>query len=148
MADTKTTWDASIGRGDWTLSGPVLDTGDDLSTAILISLFTDRQAAADDDIPDGTTNRRGWWGDLDSDTQIGSRLWLLSRAKQTTETLQRANDYINEALQWLIDDGVVASFDVSLWWIKSGQLGGLIVAHKQNGTTTSVAYQSLWSAIT
>ncbi|SIT50433.1 Mu-like prophage protein gp46 [Paraburkholderia piptadeniae] len=148
MADTKTAWDPTLGRGDWVLSGALLQTGDDLETAVLISLFSDRQAAADDEIPDGTTNPRGWWGDLDSDTQIGSRLWLLSRAKQTTETLQRANDYIVEALQWLIDDGVVASFDIAVEWTQAGRLGALIVAHKTNGTTTSVAYQSLWSAIT
>lgn len=148
MADTQTRWDPTQGRGDWAMSGPILATGNDLETAILISLFTDRQAARDDEIPDGTTNPRGWWGDLDSDTQIGSRLWLLSRAKQTTETLQRANDYIAEALQWLIDDGVVASFDIVVEWTAASRLGALIVAHKTSGTTTSVAYQSLWSAIT
>ncbi|HHX4055422.1 TPA: phage head spike fiber domain-containing protein [Burkholderia contaminans] len=129
-------------------NGGYLDTGDDLSTAILISLFSDRQAAPDDEIPDGTTNPRGWWGDLDSSTQIGSRLWLLSRAKQTTETLKRANDYIAEALQWLIDDGAVAYFEIFVQWTQAGRLGARVVAHKQNGTTTSVAYQSLWSAIT
>lgn len=147
MADISTTWQPTTGRGDWSMSGALLTSGNDLETAILISLFTDRQAAPDDEIPDGTSDPRGWWGDLDSDTHIGSRLWLLSRAKQTTETLQRANDYIVEALQWLIDDGVVAKFDITVEWTALSQLGAKIVAHKTDGTKTAVAYTSAWSAI-
>ena len=56
----------------------------DLQTAILISLFTDAQASPDDMIQDGSGDPRGWWGDLGSSKPIGSKLWLLGRAKQTT----------------------------------------------------------------
>lgn len=148
MADTTTTWDPAAGYGDWSLSGSVLTTGSDLATAILNSLFTDRQAAEDDEIPDGTTNPRGWWGDLDSDAQIGSRLWLLSRSKQTPETLQRAYDYIVEALQWLLDDGVVAKFDIAVEWTAVSRLGARVTAYKKDGTKEAVAYASAWSALT
>ncbi len=129
------------------MSGVLLASGNDLETAILISLFTDRRASPDDEIPDGTSDPRGWWGDLGADVPIGSRLWLLSRAKQTAETLQRANDYIIEALQWLIDDGVVVKFDVTVEWTDLSRLGARIVAHKSDGSKTAVAYTSAWSAI-
>ena len=130
------------------MSGSVLTTGSELATAILISLFTDRQAADDDDIPDGTLNPRGWWGDLDSDYQIGSRLWLLSRSKATAETRQRATDYITEALQWLIDDGVVAKFDIDVEWSATSTLGARVIAYKKDGTKEAVAYASTWSGLT
>lgn len=147
MSDTTTVWDVANARGDWQMSGAQLATGNDLQTAILISLFTDRMAADSDVIPDGTTDPRGWWGDAGETYQIGSRLWLLSRAKQTQETLQRAYDYIVEALQWLIDDGVVAKFDVLVEWTKASELGAQVVAYKQDGSTSATAYTWAWQGI-
>ena len=105
MADISTIWNST--NGDWQLSGKSLASGKDLLTAVVISLFTDRQAEPDNPISDGTDDLRGWWGDTGSD-RIGSRLWLLERSKRTQATLQLAQGYIAEALQWLIDDGVVA----------------------------------------
>lgn len=141
-------WDSSNNRGDWQTLGPVLATGNDLETAILVSLFTDRMAAADDAIPDGSGDPRGWWGDADGTTQIGSRLWLLQRAKQTTETLQRAFDYIAEALQWLIDDKVVARFDITVEWTRTSFLGAKVVAYQQVGSDASTAFQFVWNGLT
>ncbi|MCY0854349.1 phage GP46 family protein [Cupriavidus sp. D39] len=147
MADTKTVWDAANSRGDWQIAGPLLASGDDLQTAMLISLFTDRMADDSDVIPGGTNDPRGWWGDDGQTVKIGSRLWLLSREKQTQETLQRAYDYIVEALQWLIDDGVVAKFDVLVEWTKTGELGAHVVAYKQDGSAAASAYAWAWQGI-
>lgn len=147
MSDTTTVWDTANSRGDWQMSGAQLATGNDLQTAILISLFTDRMAEESDVIPDGTTDPRGWWGDAGQTVQIGSRLWLLSRAKQTQETSQRAYDYIVEALQWLIDDGVVAKFDVLVEWTKASELGAQVVAYKQDGSTSATAFTWAWQGI-
>ena len=44
MTDTATLWDIPNSRDDWHLIGPALQIGNDLSIAVLISLFTDRQA--------------------------------------------------------------------------------------------------------
>ncbi len=114
------------------MSGPVLATGNDIETAILISIFSDRMAEPGDLIPDGTNDPRGWWAD--DDVPIGSRMWLLKRAKQTTKTLQRAYDYLAEALQWMIDDGVAGRFDISTRWVRTGMLGAAIVAYSPTGT--------------
>lgn len=124
-----------------------LQSGNDLETAILISLFTDREANPGDVIPDGTGDARGWVGDQDQDYQIGSRLWLLSRAKQTLETLQRASDYIAEALQWLIDDGVVARFDITVEWTRPSMLGARIVAYSGDGAIVPMNFSWVWKAI-
>jgi len=146
MADITISWDTAHNRGDWTMSGPMLTTGDDLQTAILISLFTDRMAQPGDVIPDGTNDPRGWWAD--GAVPIGSRMWLLQRAKQTQQTLQLAYDYIAEALQWLIDDGVVAGFDIVTSWPRASMLGAQITAYKQNGTQlTTGLYSWAWAGI-
>ena len=86
-----------------------------LETAVIISLFTDRQADDDDVIPDGTKDKRGWWGDFlasVSGDRIGSRLWLLEREKQTESVRKDAEGYADEALEWFIDDEVMQSIDV------------------------------------
>ena len=86
-----------------------------LETAVIISLFSDhrvtREEAARDD-----TDLRGWWADsvdpLVETDSIGSKLWLLSREKSTDETLSRARQYCEEALQWLLDESVADSLTV------------------------------------
>ncbi|WP_250538703.1 MULTISPECIES: phage GP46 family protein [unclassified Caballeronia] len=130
------------------VSGGYLETGNDLQTAVLLSLFTDRVANADDVIPDGTGDPRGWWGDLDEDSPIGSRLWLLDRSKQTQEVLNNARDYIVEALQWLVDDGVVASMDVQTEWTRATFLGAQITLYQPAGPSVSLTYAWAWQQLT
>lgn len=76
---------------------------DGLETAILMSLLTDARAQDDDQIIND--DRRGWWGDYLENQSIGSRLWLLRRAKITDKTVQKVQEYVFEALKWLLDDG-------------------------------------------
>ncbi len=147
MSDVAIQWDVTLGRGDWVLSGALIETGDDLQTAVLLSLFTDRVAEADDVIPDGTSDRRGWWGDAYESNPIGSRLWLLDRAKGTAETVASARDYIVEALQWLIDDGVVASFEITVEWTAPMQLGAQVVALRNDGTSVPMSFPWVWAGI-
>jgi len=148
MPDISLVWDVDNSRGDWQLVGPVLLTGNDLASAALISLFSDRIANPDDVIPDGTDDPRGWWGDLGEDQPIGSRLWLLSRAKQTQETLNNAVDYSREALQWFIDDGVVARIDVFAQWVRTSFLGLQAIFYNQDGTTAAaLSYAWAWNQI-
>lgn len=146
--DIATLWSPDLGRGDWAVAGPALQDGGDLATAVLISLFTDRSANPGDVIPDGTTDRRGWWGDEGEDHPIGSRLWLLDRAKQTNETLARAKDYMAEALQWLIDDGVAASIDIYAEWTRRGTLGAQITVHQPGKSApTTLSFAWAWQGI-
>jgi phage gp46-like protein len=162
MADITTFWVPDQSAGDWLLQGPDLADGNDLATAILISVFTDRTANTDDVIPDGTDDPRGWWGDTQggstqgSNAQaaggaqavpVGSRLWLLARAKQNDDTLQRAYDYLTECLQWMLDDGVVAHFDVLVQWQRRSFLGAQITAHFQDGTNQVTAFSWAWNSI-
>lgn len=112
MADIATVW-RDFG-GAWEVQGAALLADDGLETAIVLSLFTDRFAEADE-VPSGAASRRGWWGDSYGDLpgdRIGSRLWLLAREKAVPEVLRRAEAYASEALQWLIDDGIASAVSV------------------------------------
>lgn len=106
---------------DWAIADGDLLADGGLYTAVAISLFTDRVANPDDPLPNDSGDRRGWWGDVwlppladGTPDHIGSRLWLLARALQLPQTAQRAQAYCQEALAWLVDDGVAASVAVPL----------------------------------
>ena len=142
MSDIRTTW--RVDRGDWALSGSVLASGGDLFTAVAISLFTDREATTDDVIPDGSGDPRGWWAD-GLEVKIGSRIWLLARSKRTQQVLLRAQDYAREALQWMIDDGVVAQFGVITEWTARNTLGVQIIAYRSNGQTEAMNFAWAWA---
>jgi len=105
---------ATNGAFDLELKNGDLSRDEGLETAVAISLFTDKRVN-DEELPALEKSKRGWWGDMfpeiDQD-KIGSRLWTLERSKRTQETLRLAEDYAREALQWLIEDGVIESVAV------------------------------------
>ena len=145
MTDIRIFWTAD--RGDWTLTGGAIEMGDDLESAILISLFTDRLATTDFKPTDGTNDRRGWWGDSYADAddvQIGSRLWQLERSKKLTSTLNKAREYCAESLQWLIDDGVVSVFKIDAEWQNSTRLALRIAATRPDGSTRPFNFSFAW----
>lgn len=125
---------------DWAVAGGDIRQDQGLRTAVAISLLTDRTAAPDDDLPDGTGDRRGWWGDMPlpgaAPDPIGSRLWLLARAKRTAETLTRAEGYAAEALAWLVEDGVAAAVDVAASWggAAGDQLRLVVTIRRRDGS--------------
>ncbi|OQS32464.1 phage GP46 family protein [Chromobacterium haemolyticum] len=86
---------------------------DPIDSAIVLSLFCDARALAEDRQPDP----RGWWGDALAGQPFdrwGSRLWLLAqRAKDVPATLRDAEFYAGEALTWMLDDGVAQSLKVT-----------------------------------
>ena len=92
---------------------PGLQSAEPLVRAVVISLFTWRRARPDDELPG--SDRFGWWGDnyaAAPGDRIGSRLWLLSREKLTARTVERAREYAQEALAWLVEDGVASRVEV------------------------------------
>ncbi|HYW57670.1 MAG TPA: phage GP46 family protein [Polaromonas sp.] len=121
--------------------------GNDLSTAIMISLFTDRRADEDDVIPDGT-DPRGWWADALDGERIGSRLWLLERSRSLPEVFARAKEYAEEALQWLLDDGVAAKVAVTAEGVRGTDcinvLSLQIDITKPDGKSLAWKYRYAW----
>jgi phage gp46-like protein len=89
---------------------------DGLRTAVFLSLFCDARAQEGDPVADG--DRRGWWADElaeQPNDKIGSRRWLVTdRGKLRPDSARLLRQYDEEALQWLIDDGVAAAVDVTV----------------------------------
>lgn len=121
-----------------------LAAGADLRTAVILSLFCDRRAEADDALPDPAGSRRGWWGDALMQRPIGSRLWLLSREKQMQEVVNRAREYATEALQWLVDDGIVEELAVEAEVVRFGVLGLAARIVRPHAHTETYKFGYLW----
>ncbi|MHA6236875.1 phage GP46 family protein [Pseudomonas fluorescens group sp. PF-69] len=142
MSDIRTVWVAETGQGDWQVLDGALDSGDDMASAVFISLFSDRQANSDDVLPDGSTDRRGWWGDLGQPVPLGSRLWLLSRSRLDDNAAKMAVIYAKEALQWLLDDQVAESVTVTATIQGPKQLNVAVTVTQRTGTKN---YQFAWA---
>lgn len=144
MADIKTLYKDFA--GDWQiLAGPGFEEDDGLETAVIISLFTDRRAEIDDQI--SGDNRRGWWGDLLTEVEgdrIGSRLWLLAREKQLPNVLSKAREYAEEALQWLIEDGIASAVGVEAEIIRTGVLGLAIEIVRTGAPPVKYRFEAFW----
>jgi phage gp46-like protein len=122
-----------------------------------VSLFTDRLAEPSDPLiaaPDGTVDRRGWWGDTllaqdHPNDRIGSRLWLLERSKSDRNLPKTAEGYIREALQWLLDDGIATLIDAKCAFINgdTSMLRADVVIEHQTGRSLSYRYDWAWTEL-
>jgi phage gp46-like protein len=142
--DIRIFWDNTQALGDWALAAGDLQTGQDLETACLVSLFSDALATPDFVPTDGTTDRRGWWADYYQPT-TGSNLWQLDRAKATRANLGLAQSTTQAALQWLIDDGVVASILVNTQYLTPTMMGIAVALTRPDGTSTRFMFGWAWS---
>jgi phage gp46-like protein len=145
---------------DWSLlSDGTLDQTQALATAAIVALGTDRLADEGDLLPDpDSSDRRGWWGDLDADSiwgawPIGSRLWLLRRSKiapseaQEGSTLVRIKFYIQEALQPLIDLKIASAMEVMVTRTDKQRVDALVRLFRGPTIEIELRYQVLWSGI-
>ncbi len=138
---------------DLALAGGRLQEGEALQSAVVLSIFSDARARADDPLPHRALSRRGWWGDSlapQSGDRFGSRLWLLANEKQTAETLNRARQYAEEALAWLKEDRIAASVTVRARWVRpnqkdSGVLGLEIDILRPAGALVALRYDYAWA---
>lgn len=147
-------WDPAKGRADIALVQGQLDLSEALGTWVIVSLFTDRVAEESDPViasPDGTVARRGWGADyllgLDHpNDKIGSRLWLLERAKSDRNTPLLARGYILESLQWMLDDGVASAIQADCRFIDgdtSKLRADITIAHV-SGRNLNYRYDWAW----
>lgn len=123
------------------------DPQDQLTRAVIISLFTWRRKNPDDDYP----AVMGWWGDsfpnVEND-RIGSRLYLLNRQKVTNQTANLARGYIREALEWMIEDGVCVGNEITVTRTDLQTLATTIVIFQQDGNRHSLEFANIWEALT
>ena len=146
--DIAIAWDSANFRGDWTVTpGDLAADPGGLRSAVLLSLFTDRVASSDYLPPPGELfTRRGWWADTYEPSPIGSRLWQLNRSKKADSRLfaAEAQDMCREALQWLVDDGVVSAVTVDVGWITPQTLG-IVVTISKPGQAKPETFRFDWA---
>ncbi|MTI13370.1 phage GP46 family protein [Sansalvadorimonas verongulae] len=134
--------------GDLQVLAGDLTTDEGLENPILISLFTDRRAPDDITIPD-SVSRRGWWGDALAEQEgdeIGSLLWLIQREKLTQKIAEDARRYCEEALAWLVKDGVAENVVVTTKIEKPDVLLITVTVQRPRMAPLKYQYQAPWGA--
>ncbi len=136
-----------------------LDETQALATAVLVALMTDSLASPDDTLPyPNTTNRGGWWGDLDADViwggwPIGSKLWLLKRAKivdssaREGATTARVQNYIAVALQPFIDNHICSSVNITVTQVGGDRIFAGIEIIRGSAKLLSLEFADVWQEL-
>ena len=153
-------WPGYDVQSDWRLlDDGTLDERQALATAVIVALGTDALAERDDILPDpDSTDRAGWWGDLDASEiwggwPIGSRLWLLKRDKIEDHgaargaTVTRVDRYIREALQPLVDRRIASTFDVKASRVGRERIDARVVIYRGPTIGVELRYQILWAEL-
>lgn len=149
MSDIALLFNNTIKEYDISVKSGDLATCDDLESAVIISLFTWARATSDEVAPNSP--RYGWWGDKvdpDNADNIGSKLYLLKRAKITTETIANAEEYIRQALNWMIEDKVASEItaEVSRNEKDVNRLDALVTITRGDCNRT-MRFNDLWSML-
>jgi phage gp46-like protein len=143
-ADIALVWGYGVADIAITADDVAKDSG--LRTAVILSLFTDRRAEPDDDLPAGDGDRRGWWADEFAPVEgdlMGSRLWLLARSAQRPDLPLRVEEFVREGLEWMIGDRVVNSVDVEVA-STPGELGFRVVLSRPTGDPVTFHFDHVW----
>ena len=141
---------------DWLLKGDQIADRDELATSVRVALGTDAEASETDILPNpDSTDRRGWWGNFEAEEiwggwPIGTKSWLLSRAKitqapsQEGSTLDRAQRYTEDALQPFIDKRIATEYAVRA--VRTEQQRIEVYATMFRGPLDEIdlRYQMLW----
>lgn len=116
-----------------------------LETAALISLFSDKRISLEE-LPSGEKDRHGWWADLVADVEgdaIGSRLWVLfTLGKLNNKTPIEMRIMVEEAFQWLVEDGIAASVVATAIRNGTNELSGSVTITKPNGQ--NIPFSFIW----
>ena len=137
----------------------LIEDASSLEAAMIIALGTDARAGDDDVLPDpDSTNRRGWWGDLDAEEiwggwPVGCKLWLLKRAKIVGEnaaegsTVTRAESYTRDALSPFVDARVATDYAVRAERTDRGRIDIRTVLLRGREPEVALRYSELWDEL-
>ena len=141
------------------LDDGTLDDTQALATAVIVALGTDALADPTDILPDpDSTDRRGWWGNLDAQEiwggwDIGCKLWLLTRSKITGAeawegaTVTRVEQYIRDAIQPFIDRRIGSKMLVQAERVGRDQINAVVRLYRGPELEIELQYQILWNDI-
>lgn len=130
-----------------TMDGAAFDSP--LADAVYRSLFSWARARDDDELIN-PNEKYGWWGDLlanEKTDKYGSRLWLLLRTVDTSQTRLQAQDLCEDALQWLIDDGICSAVRVEVEHYGMGVIVISVTCTRADGSEEELNFAGLWDGI-
>lgn len=135
---------------EWDLEFTGLDlaVGDDLETAVVISLLSWARRLADDPNPSPNSDPMGWWADFlleDANDFVGSKLWLAHGEKASPDLLLQISQWGKDALRWMIDDGVATDATVEAERVTTDRIDILVTITKPNGSEV-FRYSINWAA--
>ncbi|MCD9817664.1 phage GP46 family protein [Bradyrhizobium japonicum] len=145
---------------DWLMSPlNLIEEDPGLASAGIVALASDRLANKSDVLPGlDDDDRRGWWGDLDADElyggwPVGSRLWLLRRAKITSSlaadggTVARAEAYTREAMRPFVERKIASKVTVVAERTAVNRIDVLIRLYRGPEPAVELRYAELWDDI-
>lgn len=145
---------------DWVLSPQGLSEEEELATAVRVALCTDALAAPTDILTDpDSTDRRGWWGDLDAEeiwdgwAPIGSKHWILMRSKISDansvdgSTVSRAEQYTRTALQPFITKRIATRIDVQATRIGRQEIDVFVRMYRGPLPAIELQFAYLWNQV-
>jgi phage gp46-like protein len=145
---------------DWLMTDQkLIADGLDLQSAVIVALGTDAVAGADDELPDpDSTDRRGWWGDLDANEiwggwPVGCKLWLLQRVSITGvgsvygSTVNRADSYTRDAMKPFTQNRIASQIDVVAEQIDTQRIDVGVVVYRGPRVEVELRYSELWDQL-
>lgn len=111
-----------------------------LTTTLTLSVLGERRADASQ--VQRPELRRGWIGNELADNlgfEQGSLLWLLYQSRQTQQQISFGANYLQDGLQWLVDDGLLIGVEVT-----GDARGAFTIRLKRANGSTETRYFDLW----
>lgn len=145
--DIKITQDEDTKKYSIRIANGDLELTDGLDSSISVSLLSNARAVSDQVLtPD---RREGWLGDVvqDSGRPMGSSLWLQDQRRLTQENLNGSITSGRESLDWMTEDDIATSVNVTGEIIP--KLGNrLNIEFTSKTGVTSNQYVNLWENTT
>jgi len=101
------------GNYDLVIVDGLFKTTESFETAIQLLFFLDARAEPSE-VPIAQ-NRRGWWGNVFNqipNTELGNKLWLLFQARAIEETRLKAEQFVKQGFQQLVDSQHATKIEV------------------------------------
>lgn len=89
---------------------------------------------------------REWWGNELQEVPFVSRLDEIGKGTLTNQKRLQAIDSLEQALAWMVDDGIASEINVSAVISSPTRLDVTIESVKPDGGRVSATYEQAWAA--
>lgn len=132
------------GNFDLFFDGKDLQTGKSLENVVVISIGSDGRVAGSSF--KNVLQDDGWWAESTFEgDRWGSLLHTLFKRKNDPNMLLLAKQYVNDSLQWLVEDGVVGSVESVV--SNNAETLNISVNLLKGEVTQNYRFEILWSEV-